>query len=144
MEEEEKKIHDQLKAFDHFNVKKYETLLKAKRNLKDKKKLDEFAVKMNALLTSIDKQEFKKYDQDLVKFVCEAIEHIFCKRKCGELKKAIAIEILRPYFDDNEPLIEKFIELMMEKIVHSTMWTRNKNRVYNFFLRLYNTLAKKL
>ena len=140
MEQQEK----QLQAFKEFDIKKCETLLKAKRDIKNKKKFDDFEKKMNALLSSIDKQELKKYDEKLVLFVIETIEHIFIQKKCGELKKMIAVIILKPYFDDNEPLIEKFIELTLEKIVKSTMWTRNKNRVCNFFLRLYRMAVRKL
>ena len=89
----------------------------------------------------IEKNDLK-YDDNLTKFVCEAIEHIFTERKCGDLKKSIAILILKPYFNDDEELIGKFIELILEKITKSTKFSRIKNKIGGFFFQLLSILAK--
>ena len=136
-----KEKDDVLKTFKEFDVSKCEALLLSKKNLKDKKKLEEFIKKMNSLLNNIEKNELK-YDDNLTKFVCETIEHIFTDRKCGDLKKSIAILILKPYFNDDEELIGKFIELILEKITKSTKFSRIKNKIGGFFFQLLNILAK--
>ena len=130
-------------AFKEFDVKKCNVLYSTKKNLKDMAKFKEFVTKMQTLLKSIDRDELKKYDENLVEFVCETVEHVFTQRGCGTLKQEISVEILKPFFDDNVELVAKFIELMLPKIVRSTKYTRVKSAVYNFFLRLCRMVAGK-
>ena len=134
---------DVLKTFKEFDVSKCEALLLSKKNLKDKIKLEEFVSKMNSLLNNIDKKGLK-YDNNLTKFVCETIEHIFTERKCGDLKKSIAVEILKPYFNEDDELVSKFIELILEKITKSTKFSRVKNKVSKFFFQLLSMVLKQL
>ena len=131
--ESEEKQDKSLEVFKSFDIKKCDALMKSKKGLKNKKKLEAFVSKMNMLLSSIQKDELKKYDVNVVKFVCETIEHILVERNSGDLKKAIAIEVLKPYFDDNEDLVSKFIELVIDSIVKSTCFTRTRNCICNFF-----------
>jgi len=123
-------------AFKEFNVKKYAALKNAKTTLKNNTKNTDFVQKMRNLLKTIDMTELNKYDENLVKFVIETVEHVFIKRKSGEQKKRIAIELLSPFFDKNDELTSKFIELLLRDIIKSTMLTRGKDKILKFFLTL--------
>jgi hypothetical protein len=123
-------------AFKEFNVKKYAALKNAKTTLKNNTKNSDFVQKMRNLLKTIDMSELNKYDENLVKFVIETVEHVFTKSKGGEHKKRVSIELLAPYFDNNAELTGKFIELLLRDITKSTMLTRGKNKIIKFFLSL--------
>ena len=132
--------HDDIRrAFQEFDVTKYEALKNAKKTLKNKQKNTEFVSKMRHLLKSIDVSELKKYDTNLVLFVIETVEHVFTKRGSGDLKKAVSVELLMPFFDDNEALAASFIELLLRDMVHSTLLSRSKNKVAKFFLGLFKS-----
>ena len=139
VESTEKPSPEEIKlAFKEFDVKKYAALKNAKRIMKDNTKNADFVSKMRNLLKTIDMSELNKYDENLVKFVIETVEHVFINRKCGEIKKRISIELLAPYFDDNKELTGKFIELLLRDITRSTFFTRSKNRIQKFFFSLLN------
>tara|TARA_B100001059_G_C17631520_1_gene474672 strand:+ start:261 stop:743 length:483 start_codon:yes stop_codon:yes gene_type:complete len=125
-------------AFKEFDVKKYAALKNAKKLMKDNTKNADFVCKMRNLLKSIDMTELNKYDENLVKFVIETVEHVFINRKSGEIKKSISIDLLAPYFDNNKELTGKFIELLLRDITKSTLFTRSKNRIMKFFFSLLN------
>jgi len=134
--------HDDVaRTFSEFDVTKYEALRNAKKTLKHKHKNAEFVGKMKLLLKTIDVSELQKYDDNLVKFVIETVEHVFTKRRCGELKKSVSVELLTPYFDDNEVLAGKFVEMLLRDIAHSTRLSRGKNKIAKFFFYLCKSAA---
>lgn len=135
---EQPSVEEMKLTFKEFDVNKYAALRNAKKTLKSNNKNSDFVQKMRNLLKTIDMNEMKKYDENLVKFVIETVEHVFTSRKCGETKKRISVELLAPYFDNNPELTGKFIELLLRDITKSTMFTRGKNKIMKFFFSLVN------
>lgn len=119
-------------VFKNFDIAKCDVLKQTKQNLKTKAKIEEFVSKMKSVLDTIDKDGMKKYNIEIVKFVIESAEHVFTKPKSGDIKKSVSIEILKSFFDDNEELIERFIDMGLKDIEKSTRWTRARN----FFFRV--------
>ena len=132
-----------LELLKKHNISKCDILTKTKRNIKGKLKFDEFINMMNTLLSNIDKNELTKYDHNLVLFTIESIEHVFTEKKSGDIKRAVVVEILKPYFNDDTDLVIKFVELLLPKIEKSTWYTRHRNIIKSFFFVLVCMFRRK-
>jgi hypothetical protein len=68
----------------------------------------------------------------------QIVERVFNEPKLGDIKLKCVCEILKPYFLDNVPLIEKFVQLNFDKIIKSNVVRRYGIKIYdlcvNFFL----------
>jgi len=78
----------------------------------------------NAL--SIYTDEEKKYNTDIVIFVCQCAEDLITTSKSGKLKSEVVMKVCAKYFDDKEDLVMVIINLMYEKIVKTSLTRRNK------------------
>ena len=61
------------------------------------------------------------------------VENQVLKKKSGQLKKHIVIECSREYFDNNDLLIVKMIDLLMPGLNQNKMIKRNGKKVIRFF-----------
>jgi predicted SprT family Zn-dependent metalloprotease len=78
----------------------------------------------NAL--SIYTDEEKKYNTDIVIFVCQCAEDLITTAKSGKLKAEVVMKVCAKYFDDKEDLVMVIINLMYEKIIKTSLARRNK------------------
>jgi hypothetical protein len=83
----------------------------------------------------VDKHQF---DHEIVIDAMQIVERVFNEPKLGDIKLKCVCEILKPYFLDNVPLIEKFVQLNFDKIIKSNVVRRYGIKIYdlcvNFFL----------
>ena len=104
------------------NLKGYKNKEKEyKLNLKKQAIIDHIN---NAL--SIYTDEEKKYNTDIVIFVCQCVEDLITSAKSGKLKAEVVMKVCAKYFDDKEDLVMVIINLMYEKIVKTSLARRNK------------------
>ena len=104
----------------------------ALKDLKNGAIENDFKLAICQMIDIIDPKNVK-YDENIVAFVMETVEHVITARKSGKQKEKIVVDILVKYFNDDEVLIQKFIKLMMPRISKSNIFRRNRNRIYNFF-----------
>ena len=104
------------------NLKGYKNKEKAyKLNLKKQAIIDHIN---NAL--NIYTDEEKKYNTDIVIFVCQCVEDLITTSKSGKLKSEVVMKVCSKYFDDKEDLVMVIINLMYEKIIKTSLVRRNK------------------
>lgn len=137
-----------LKSMDY---KDFEFLILTKKDVKNKLKIKDLIVKMNTILDVVKECGMEQYDKNVVKFVCQTIEHTIVKghlfEKTGNEKKEVALCLLKPLFNNDAVLVERFIDLALKEISHSTVVTRNKQRASKwcsfFFGMLCNLRGNK-
>lgn len=78
----------------------------------------------NAL--NIYTDEEKKYNTDVVLFVCQCVEDLITKPKSGALKAEVVTKVCAKYFDEKDDLVTVIINLMFEKIIKTSLIRRNK------------------
>jgi hypothetical protein len=72
----------------------------------------DFCQKVKTVLDLFDKEN-NQYSDSILYFVMSCVENQVLKKKSGQLKKQIVIECTREYFDNNDLLIGKMIDLLM-------------------------------
>ena len=77
-----------------------------------------------------------KFSSEIVLFAINCVEHILTKKKSGSIKLQVVINCLLPYFQNDVNLIIKFVDIYLPQIPKSNIFRRNRDRIYNFFLRL--------
>ena len=108
-----------------------------RKNIKTKDLEEQFIIKVSEMLSVIDKKDVK-YNEECVKFVCECAELYFLDKGCGELKLRVVTIVLMPYFNDDEELIHKFVQLCINAIRKSNILRRNYVRLRRIFFSLVN------
>lgn len=78
----------------------------------------------NALTIYTDEE--KKYNTDIVIFVCQCAEDLITSAKSGKLKAEVVMKVCAKYFDGKEELVMVIINLMYEKIIKTSLARRNK------------------
>ena len=106
------------------------------REIKLSNKSIEFINKIQAILDLFDRNE-NKYNEKIVLFAAQAVENYFIgKRKVGNIKLKCVIEACKKYFNDDEELVKKFVELVLPHLKTSRLY---RLRVY--FLKLLGKLV---
>ena len=104
------------------NLKGYKTKEKAyKLILKKQLIIDHIN---NALNIYTDDE--KKYNTDIVLFVCQCVEDLITSSKSGPLKFDVVTKVCSKYFDNKDELVMVIINLMFDKIVKTSLVRRNK------------------
>jgi hypothetical protein len=104
------------------NLKGYKSKEKAyKLNMK-KEQIIEHIVSALTIYTD----EEKKYNTDIVIFVCQCAEDLITTSKSGPLKSEVVMKVCSKYFDGKEDLVMVIINLMYEKIIKTSVSRRNK------------------
>lgn len=105
------------------------------RDIKLSNKSIEFINKIQAILDLFDPKDHH-YDHNVVLFSMQAVENMFIdKKKCGVIKLKCVIEACKKYFNGDEELITKFVDLLLPKL--------NKSRLYKlkvYFLKKFGML----
>ena len=117
------------------NLKGYKSKEKAyKLNLKKQLIIDHINKALN-----IYTDDEKKYNTDIVLFVCQCVEDLIHAPKAGALKSEVVQKVCAKYFDGKEELVVVIINLMFEKVVKTSFIRRSKLKVQ----RLGNFFSKK-
>jgi hypothetical protein len=104
------------------NLKGYKNKEKAyKLNIKKEQIIEHI---VNALTIYTDEE--KKYNTDIVIFVCQCAEDLITSSKSGPLKAEVVMKVCSKYFDGKEDLVMVIINLMYEKIIKTSLTRRNK------------------
>jgi hypothetical protein len=103
-----------------------------RKNIKYSCMQNEFVTEVRKVLKVL-KVEDSKYDHELVLFAIQIAEDFFLDKKCGEAKKKCVVDACKPYFNDDDELVMKIIELVFRDVIKSTLWRRNQTRIMNFF-----------
>ena len=117
------------KTYNGFTTNLYSTALS---NLKNGIVENDFKIAITKMIDIIDPNDVK-YNENIVAFVCETIEHVITKRKSGKQKEKIVVEILSKYFNYDDVLVKKFIQLVLPRITKSNVFRRVRNRLNKFF-----------
>jgi hypothetical protein len=104
-----------------------------RRTLKSDKYENYWLSKINECLDLYDPKN-DKYFFDLCKCVMQIVEkYMIYTDKCGLSKKKVVMQILLPYFDNNEELLSKTIENQMQHIQKSSFLRRLLTKLEIFF-----------
>jgi len=82
----------------------------------------------------VDKHQF---DHEIVIDAMQIVERVFNEPKLGDIKLKCVCEILKPYFLDNVPLIEKFVQLNFDKIIKSNVVRRYGIKIYDLCVNFF-------
>ena len=102
------------------------------KGYKNKEKEYKLNLKKQAIIEHINNaltiysDEEKKYNTDIVIFVCQCVEDLITTSKSGKLKAEVVMKVCAKYFDDKEELVMVIINLMYEKIIKTSLARRNK------------------
>lgn len=66
-----------------------------------------------------------------VLFCAQIVEDIFCKPKQGHIKEEIVIAVCKQHFNDDPELVKMVLELIFDKIIKTSLFRRNKERILN-------------
>jgi len=110
-----------------------------RRSLKMLKIKTETIAELRKAFAIFDKIELQ-LNHSVVLFVAQIVEDIFNKPLQGDMKREIVIDICKEYFNGDSALVEMVLDLVFEKVIKTTRWRRNKQRVKNafvFFLEVF-------
>jgi hypothetical protein len=66
-----------------------------------------------------------------VLFCAQIVEDIFCKPKQGPIKEEIVIAVCKQHFNEDPELVKMVLELIFDKIIKTSLFRRNKERILN-------------
>lgn len=110
-----------------------------KKSIKDLKLKTETITELKKAFNIFDPTELK-LNHSIILFVAQVVEDIFNKGKQGDLKREVVVEICKDYFNGEAALVEMVLELVFPKIIKTTLWRRNKQRLKNlavFFFEIF-------
>jgi|688.fasta_scaffold51889_2 hypothetical protein len=102
------------------------------KGYKSKEKEYKLSLKKQAIIDHINNaltiytDEEKKYNTDIVIFVCQCAEDLITTAKSGLLKAEVVMKVCSKYFDGKEDLVMVIINLMYDKIIKTSLARRNK------------------
>ena len=113
------------------SLKLFDVSLKGVASKVSQLKLDNKAIeylnKIQNILALFDKYE-NHYSETIILFAMQAIENYFIgKRKQGEFKESLVVRATKKYFNNDEELVKKFIQLMHPNLKNSRLY---KLKVY--------------
>ena len=122
----------------HFKeLKAHSKLYDSRKKLKGLAHIADFAKKVKSDLESFSIAD-GHYDHDLVLKICNVAEMFFMDKGSGEIKKEAVISVLAPYFNNDRELVDKIIEFVFPMVTKSTLFRRNKKRLWNGLIIVVN------
>jgi hypothetical protein len=76
-----------------------------------------------------------KYNYQFVEFIMCEVEKFILKKKSGQTKKQIVIEICKKYFNNDEKLVEMVINLVFHKLPQIKFFKRQGMKLVRFFFK---------
>jgi hypothetical protein len=107
-----------------------------RKRIKQQNMKDDFIKQVSGVLDLFDKKD-NHYEHEIIQFVCSVAEDFFISHgKMGELKEQAVIKCVAKYFNDDEDLVRKIIQLVLPNVPKTNILRRNKQRIINFFFIL--------
>lgn len=119
------------KILNNSNLKKLKSYRQLRQSIKGQNEESEFYEQITAVLNLFDVDEVK-YDADLLILVMQIAENYFLGKKDGERRKKNVVLVTKRFFDDNEELTSKIIEMSMDKIVQNKFVKRNLKKCLRY------------
>ena len=97
---------------------------------------DDFIEQVSGVLDLFDTNS-NKYEHEIVQFVCSVAEDFFISHsKMGLIKEDAVVKCVSKYFNNDEELVRKIIQLVLPNITKSNVFRRNRQKFMNlvFFL----------
>ena len=113
------------------NLKKLKSYRKIRQNIKSQNDETLFINQVSEALDMLNVEE-SKYDYELLLLVMQIAENWFLKSKDGNRRKAIVILACKKFFDGNEELISKSIELLMPNLEQNKFISRNIKKLLRY------------
>lgn len=110
-----------------------------KKSIKEIKLKSETIIELKKAFDIFDPAELK-LNHSVVLFVAQVVEDIFNKPKQGDIKRDVVVEICKDYFNGEASLVDMVLDLVFPKIIKTTLWRRNKQRLKNlaiFFFEIF-------
>ena len=110
-------------------------------------KVEKFESKYKQILSVIEKFDDNSNRDLLFAETMQAIEdYIYSKDKvkCQQLKHDLAVRLLKKFVDNNEQTCGLMIKMAIKNIKNSSLYRRNKQKCFNFFLWLGKTVLKAI
>ena len=101
-----------------------------RKTLKLLKMKEECKAEISNALNIFDPHEIN-LNHTAVLFCAQIVEDIFCKPKSGAIKEEIVIECCKKYFNEDPELVKMVLELVFEKVIKTSLFRRNKERILN-------------
>ena len=86
-------------------------------------------------ILSLYEDDELKYNYQFVEFIMCEVEKFILKKKSGQTKKQIVIEICKKYFNNDEKLVEMVINLVFHKLPQIKFFKRQGMKLVRFFLK---------
>ena len=118
------------------DLKNLKGFSKIRKHIKQQNMKEEFIKQVSGVLDLFDKKD-NKYEHSIIEFVCSVAEDYFISDSgMGDLKESSVVECCSKYFNNDEDLVKKIIQLVLPNVPKSNILRRNKTRIYNFFFWL--------
>ena len=132
------------KSLFNSNLKQLSSFKDMRKNIKNELQYQEFVRETDEVLKYFDCKGDNKYDHELLLFVMNMAENFFVyEPELGYTKEKATIELLKPYYNDDEVLIKSIIKLVLKDVKKSTAFRRVYNRSLNFFCWIMNFILKR-
>ena len=104
-----------------------------RREIKINNALNEFIIETSKILKLFSRQE-RKYDAEIIKFVCEMAEHTFVKHeKMGHIKERAVIQTCKPFYNNDDELVRSIVSLVLPLIKKTNAVRRLQHNINYFF-----------
>jgi hypothetical protein len=122
-----------IKNLNFPELKKSSKYIDARHNVKKLVLSKEFEALVNEDLALYD-ATLNEYDAELVLHICNIAENYFIQyKKMGQIKKQAVIQVLKPYFKNDELLLASIVQYVFPQVMKSNIFRRNKKRLYKLF-----------
>lgn len=116
---------------NHANLKKLKSYRKIRQNIKSQNDESLFISQITEVLNLLSVED-SKHDYELLLLVMQIAENWFLKSKDGERRKTNVILSCKRFFDGNEELISKSIELLMPQLEQNKFIGRNVKKLLRY------------
>ena len=114
--------------------------IRSKAKIENKKR--EFLKETDKLLSLFD-IDSKKYDHKLVLAICQSAEDFFNKRKMGDIKLQCVVESVKRFFNNDEELVRKIIDIVFPDVKQTSKYRRIKIWLLVFFSSLVQIMSAR-
>ena len=118
-----------------FNTKNLEGLEKKLQNMKICNYQNDFVVEIQKILDLYSEDELK-FNYKFVLFVMQEVEKFILKKKSGENKKALVIQVCKKYFYNDPDLVVMVIDMVFDKLSQVRFFKRQGLKLMRFFLKV--------
>lgn len=119
----------------HVNIHGLDGLENKLKSIKLGNYQSEFLEEIKKVLSLYEEDELK-YNYQFVEFVMQEVERFILKKKSGQAKKDLVIEICKKYFNDDAKLVEMVIELVFHKLPQIKFFKRQGLKLIRYFLKV--------